>query len=101
MNLTLSILTIVVVLIIAYLIYKFICKPKQIKKIKPVTKTVKNNLEALSQIEVNVKSKEIKQDVSLTQNTKVVEVYGSTDTSKKQEDELQNKSIDDLVKLLK
>lgn len=90
MNLTFSILTVVVILIIAYLIYKFIYKQKQIKKIKPIIKTVENNLETLSQIEVDVKSKEIKQNDSLTQNTKVGEVYGSTNTSKKQEDELNN-----------
>ena len=90
MNLTLSILTIIAVLFIAYLTYKFFYKPKQIKKTKPVTETVKNNLETPSQIEVDVKSKKIKQNNSLTQNTKVVEVYNSTNTSKKQEDELNN-----------
>lgn len=90
MNLTLSILTIIAVLFMVSLTYKFFYKSKQIKKTKPVTETVKNNLETPSQIEVDVKSKKIKQNNSLTQNTKVVEVYNSTDTSKKQEDELNN-----------
>ena len=90
MNLTLSILTIVVVLIIAYLIYKFIYKPKQINKTKPTIDPVKNNLKALSQIEVDVNSKESKKSTHNSENTKVIEVYDSMDSATKQEDELNN-----------
>ena len=88
MNLMLSILTIVVVLIITYLIYKFIYKPKQINKIKLITDPVKNNLKALSQVEVDVKSKENKNSAYKSENTKVIEVYDSIDSATKQENEL-------------
>ena len=90
MNLTLSILTIIAVLFIASLTYKFFYKSKQIKKTKPVTETVKNNLETLSQIEVDVNSKESKKSTHNSKNTKVIEVYDSMDSTKEQENELNN-----------